>query len=398
MKLRIVFFAIICSVFLFSCQNRYHRPVPSGSTSTNQGNSSFGITTSNSYQVAKSEYERNFQSRYGLLFLKSSDVPFSGRILTIDTGESGEYVQSDEQWREGRKHGVSAKWFSNGIKMFERNYQDGKWHGTVTRWWPNGQKMYVRGYTNGVRHGKEITWRSDGTPLSIPHSSVPESVKKLGTTPSADTLSTVEEPDVLPTIDLPGFSDELVVEPQFQEAPMITADEQPALAEGEKENSSAPFPSFDPIDEPAFPQLDDSSELPLDAALDETAFPAADLGDLPSNNPPDVGFPELTNGGETADEMPEVAGESFSGLPELPDLAAESDEELPSLPALDGIGGDEELPGLPPLPGGAGDDSLPPLPTVDGGLDDLPLASSPLKVYSFGFFWVMGLERYPKLV
>jgi len=372
MKLRIVFFAVICSVFLFSCQNRYHKPAPSGSTSTSQDNPSFGITKSHSYQVAKSEYDTNFQSRYGLLYLKSSDVPFSGRILTIDTGENGEYVQSDEQWREGRKHGVSAKWFSNGIKMFERNYQDGKWHGTVTRWWPNGQKMYVRGYTNGVKHGKEITWRSDGTPLSIPHSSIPESVKKLGTTSSADTLPTVEEPDVLPSIDLPGFSDELVVEPQFQETPIITSEEQPALAEGEKENSSVSLPSFDPIDEPAFPQLDDSSELPLESALDEPTFPTADMDELPSNDPPDVGFPELPSGIETADEMPEAAEESFSGLPDLPDLAAESDEELPNLPALDGIGGEEELPGLPPLPGGAGDDSLPPLPTDDGGLDDLP--------------------------
>ena len=107
-------------------------------------------------------------SRYGLLYLKSSNDPFSGRILTVDIGESGEYVSSDESWKEGRKHGKSSKWFSNGIKMYERNYREGRWHGSVTRWWPNGQKMYVRAYTNGVRHGSEASWRSDGSPLSLP--------------------------------------------------------------------------------------------------------------------------------------------------------------------------------------------------------------------------------------
>ena len=109
------------------------------------------------YQVTEGEYDNFFVSRYGLLHQKFSDTPFSGRIIMISSGENGEYVSSDETWNEGKKDGVSTRWFSNGIKMYERNYNQGKWHGTVTRWWPNGQKMYVRAYSNGKKHGKEAT-------------------------------------------------------------------------------------------------------------------------------------------------------------------------------------------------------------------------------------------------
>ena len=183
-------------LFLFaSCENRYRRAnAPAHKSSVDSKYS--GKTGDDAYQVSQSEYDDNFVSRYGLLYLKSSNDPFSGRILTVDIGESGEFVSSDETWREGRKHGKSSKWFSNGIKMYERNYREGRWHGSVTRWWPNGQKMYVRAYSNGVRHGNEATWRSDGTPLSLPAD---------GSVPSMDNdLSTpVDSEDSLPDVELP---------------------------------------------------------------------------------------------------------------------------------------------------------------------------------------------------
>ena len=119
------------------------------------------------FQVTIEEYGNYFESRYGLLYQKLNDMPFTGRVLIIEKGDKGEFVASDESWTEGRKDGLSTRWFSNGIKMYERNYKEGRWHGPVTRWWPNGQKMYVRAYTNGTRHGKEATWRSDGSPIKL---------------------------------------------------------------------------------------------------------------------------------------------------------------------------------------------------------------------------------------
>ena len=101
------------------------------------------------YQVTADEFDEFFTYRYGLLYQKFSDNPFTGRIVTIDKGDKGDFVSQDEAWVNGRKDGVSTRWFSNGVKMYERNYIEGKWHGTVTRWWPNGQKMYVHAYTQG---------------------------------------------------------------------------------------------------------------------------------------------------------------------------------------------------------------------------------------------------------
>ena len=349
-----------CILLFTSCQNQYRRPAPSPNAPQGTKSSSVGITRSNSYQVAKSEYDANFQSRYGLLYLASSEQPFSGRILTIDTGENGEYVQSDEQWRDGRKHGVSAKWFSNGVKMFERNYKDGKWHGTVTRWWPNGQKMYVRGYTNGVRHGKEVTWRSDGTPLQVPSSKIPENVNIISS-PSKKTDPA--EMDSLPSIDLPGLEEEpsskpiMVAEPDPE--PLLPSIEDPL--DGNSQDIGE-LPSLDEVsselpvmDEPIFPEIEAADSGPLNDLLPETP----ELSDESSPNEPMdddfPGLPELPS--------PDSAEGALPPLPGDPVPAVEESSELPSSePGLD----------LPLLPGMEDEGGLPPLPDTDDGLGDLP--------------------------
>jgi hypothetical protein len=153
--------ALVALLFVSSCQNQYRQL-----TTPSTGRPSGVVDISGgAYQVTAQEYDQFFDTRYGLLFQKFSDSPFTGRVLTIEKSVKGEFVASDESWSRGRKHGVSSRWFSNGVKMYERNYDEGKWHGTVTRWWPNGQKMYIRAYNDGIRRGKDATWRSDGTPI-----------------------------------------------------------------------------------------------------------------------------------------------------------------------------------------------------------------------------------------
>ena len=155
--------SVLCVLIFSSCQNVYRQnPVPSQNSSQEM----IGVS-GDAFQVTIEEYGNYFESRYGLLYQKLNDMPFTGRVLIIEKGDKGEFVASDESWTEGRKDGLSTRWFSNGIKMYERNYKEGRWHGPVTRWWPNGQKMYVRAYTNGTRHGKEATWRSDGSPIKL---------------------------------------------------------------------------------------------------------------------------------------------------------------------------------------------------------------------------------------
>ena len=100
--------ALLALLSFSSCRNQYGQPVsvPSG------GSGGLVDVSAGAYQVTAQEYDEFFETRYGLLFQKFSDSPFTGRVLTIEKGVSGEYVASDESWSKGRKHGVSSRWFS----------------------------------------------------------------------------------------------------------------------------------------------------------------------------------------------------------------------------------------------------------------------------------------------
>ncbi|MEK9772636.1 MAG: hypothetical protein VW576_03630 [Opitutae bacterium] len=318
-----------------------------------------GKTSDDAYQVSAGEYDDNFVSRYGLLYLKASNDPFTGRILTVDLGESGEFVSSDESWKEGRKHGKSSKWFSNGIKMYERNYREGRWHGSVTRWWPNGQKMYVRAYTNGVRHGSEATWRSDGTPLSLPADGTPSAIQPTESFNNEDALPIVEMEDPVVLPDTSAVADELEFDsPAPIDDPAPLSLPEPSF-EQSPENPSDGFsdlPSFPPMEEEESTVEDEGGFPPIDNTdLPEIALPETDPASLPTDDSP---FPAL----------PEDAP---SDLPALPGL--DEPEVLPGNDPLPALPEETESGGLPPLPGIEEGGGLPPLPSSgDEGLGDLP--------------------------
>ena len=291
-------FSLVALLFLTACQNKYRQTeVPSSGPPVDAVN-----VSGDAYQVTAQEYDQLFETRYGLLFQKFSDSPFTGRVVTAEKSADGvEYVSSDESWSKGRKHGVSTRWFSNGVKMYERNYNDGKWHGTVTRWWPNGQKMYVRAYSDGLKRGKEATWRSDGTPIDLASGSAEEA--------SSDEPETPRE--VTPPLDSFPSSD----------AP---SDEPPSVP-GTEDSPAFPAAEPSPVDLPSFPVEDEPGLPPV---------PAPSGGDdLP-------GLPPLDSGS--------------GDLPPLP-----GGDDFPDLPPLDSGSGD-----LPPLPGAESEEEdLPPLPS-----------------------------------
>ncbi len=358
---------ILCSLlvllFFASCENRYRRGVPSSHATVD---SKFvGQTGEDSYQVSKTEYEDNFVSRYGLLYLKAGQEPFSGRILTVDIGDSGEFVSSDESWKEGRKHGKSSKWFSNGIKMYERNYKEGRWHGSVTRWWPNGQKMYVRAYTNGVRHGKEATWRSDGTPLSLPENGLPtvlQSDEELIPEATDNFIKPAESSDSENMVDDLEFNDPA---PSF-EAPILDISESSTdpVIDG-SDDAFSDLPDFPPAED-SLPDFDEEMPVLQDSGQDSLPLPDLDAIEAPSD---DLSLPEDDS---ISNELPGLPGLDIdeqineNDAPALPPISDDSDAGgLPPLPGLDDAG-------LPPLPG-LDDGGLPPLPGGgDDGLGDLP--------------------------
>ena len=114
MKYSLLLSSFALLLLFASCQNSYQQNVPAVS------NQSPVIGVSNDvFQVTAQEYENYFESRYGLLYQKFNDRPFSGRILTIEQGAGGDYISSDESWAKGKKNGLSARWFSNGMKCMK---------------------------------------------------------------------------------------------------------------------------------------------------------------------------------------------------------------------------------------------------------------------------------------
>lgn len=348
MKILILPLYAVCLLLFSSCQNVYRQSPPPVQNSP-QG--MIGVS-GDAYQVTIDEYGNYFESRYGLLHQKLNDMPFTGRILIIEKGDSGEFVASDESWSEGRKDGLSTRWFSNGIKMYERNYKEGRWHGPVTRWWPNGQKMYVRAYTNGARHGKEATWRSDGSPIKLADEPYLQTDKFEPVSPAnSEAVATDDEKD--------GFESQISVSPQS------TANEV---------TESAPFPDL-PSGNPT-PEESIFPALPVpEAAQNDFVAPA---GSNPSTDLPSFSAPDPVVDSSVFPELP--SNESSEDLPALPVSPAGSDD-FPPLPGLGGA--DSELPALPatsdgdtddltPLPPPSGDSALPPLPGLDSSGDDLP--------------------------
>ena len=362
MKNPLLLSLIVLIPFLASCQNSYRQESPNIHSNAPSAPQVVGVSK-DAFQVTIEEYGNYFESRYGLLYQKFNDRPFTGRILTIDKGASGSYVSSDESWKEGKKDGLSARWFSNGIKMYERNYSEGRWHGTVTRWWPNGQKMYIRAYTNGTRHGKEATWRSDGSPINlvtkptVSDSDGEGSIDKVSLPGNSPVNS---ESSDLPSIDLPGASDISTGNsapaeslPSFPESISSPGDDSSPSFPSDSNEAPSEFPPFpaepvessigsDPVQGlPPIPSVESSpSDFP---AFPQSPAPALPSDSLPAFPPSEEGLPSLPGSDPIENDLPAFPDSlpEDGGLAPLPGLPDADDGDLPPLPGLPDAGGDE---------------------------------------------------------
>ena len=342
-------------------------------------------------QIKADEYDTFFERRYGLLFKTFANEPFSGRIVTIENENGRDFVATDETYKAGKRDGLSARWFSDGQKMYERHYHEGKWHGLVTRWWPNGQKMYVRAYTNGQRHGQDVTWRSDGTQidLSIPVTPVPVRPSSPSTELGITTDTSIPRgqttlPEVETAIDpVPSFPP---IEPSLV-TPVTSGTASGALpglpANPAGLDTSLPvtsgFPELSPVPTldllpltvtPTFPSLDNATST---GGLDPFPGTPLDVTDpaIPSDTltldpifppPPPIPFSEI----------PLTPPPLDSGLPPSPPLPPPLDNSLPEFPPLDSGSVPENVD---PLPGAPLDF---PAPVEPPATPDFPPAAPPV--------------------
>jgi len=315
-------------------------------------------------QIKADEYDTFFERRYGLLFKTFANEPFSGRIITIENENGRDFVATDETYKAGKRDGLSARWFPEGQKMYERHYHEGKWHGLVTRWWPNGQKMYVRAYTNGQRHGQDVTWRSDGTQIDL----------SMPVTPAPVRTSS-------PSTELGITTDTSIPERQ--------------TALPKVETTIDPVPSFPPIEPSSVTPVTSGTSLetlpglPANPAVLDTSLPATsgfpELSPVPTPDPlPLTGtppFPPLDNATSTTGGLDSIPGTPLRVTdPAIPSDALTPDPIFPPPPTPT-----SEIPlapppldsGLPSAPPPPLDNSLPDFPPLDSGsvpgsVDPLP--------------------------
>ena len=76
----------------------------------------------------------------------------------------GEKVKkSEENYKSGKKEGISIWWFINGNKQLECNYKDGKLNGTLKRWYLNGTPEREDNYVNDLLNGYSKTYYKEGS-------------------------------------------------------------------------------------------------------------------------------------------------------------------------------------------------------------------------------------------
>jgi antitoxin component YwqK of YwqJK toxin-antitoxin module len=355
------------------------------------------------FRVNKSEFDQFFTLKFGLLYQKLSSEPFSGRIILIDESSTQKYVYSDESWLGGRKDGTSAKWFSNGIKMYERNYKDGKWHGTVTRWWPNGQKMYVTAYSDGVKTKKEAKWMSDGTQfnsdMSFEKTADDSTDLKSAESSSVEVVEEVNKP--VTSLEVTAPEDKALTSPanpsEDSIAPIIPVENENIEKTISDQSTELVLPTLEKSEEVQF----DSQEMQQDSTnvtdsnlklTEETAV--QDQATLPVVSDESTDLPTLpdspdTNDGDNLPPLPDFSSPQKSdsvpslpsqdaALPDLPDLPTPEVDTptggLPPLPTPVGDAPSNDLPGLPTPEVNGASEGLPPLPNPEGGVlsDDLP--------------------------
>ncbi|WP_109832892.1 toxin-antitoxin system YwqK family antitoxin [Reichenbachiella versicolor] len=141
MKLVIVYIRPICLLtigLLFSC-----RP-----------------NTSQDISVPEIEltWNENFYLDNGVVYLDS--IPYSGYLLSY----RNEKLYSKEGYYDGRLHGTTAKYYSDGKLMQVRPYANGEKDGEHLGYYPNGKLKFKYYFEDGLSQGTHYEWYKDGNP------------------------------------------------------------------------------------------------------------------------------------------------------------------------------------------------------------------------------------------
>lgn len=92
----------------------------------------------------------------GIVFFKND--PFCGTAVLFENTikvASTEYV-------EGRKDGLTQKWFASGQISYEAHYKNGRKDSVSRTWWKNGNMRTESNFENGKPEGTQLSWYRGG--------------------------------------------------------------------------------------------------------------------------------------------------------------------------------------------------------------------------------------------
>ena len=100
--------------------------------------------------------------RENVVYLKNSDSPYTGKSFEFhDNGQK----KSEDNFKDGKPHGIVFSWYENGQKETEANFKDGKEDGPLGSWHENGQKKLEGNFKDGKMDGLVVSWHENGQKL-----------------------------------------------------------------------------------------------------------------------------------------------------------------------------------------------------------------------------------------
>jgi antitoxin component YwqK of YwqJK toxin-antitoxin module len=142
--------------------------------------------------VSEAEYSLSQLLKSGDLILDPQhQIPYSGWVR--ETYPDGVQIKSRSRMKDGKLHGESSGYFSNGNLQVMEHFQkgvshgkrlrfnedgsksaeepivEGQFHGVVLKWHSNGQLAESIEYNHGIPHGDASAWFDDGTVRSRAH-------------------------------------------------------------------------------------------------------------------------------------------------------------------------------------------------------------------------------------
>ena len=88
--------------------------------------------------------------RQGIKYEVNSTTPFTGQSVSYDRRE---VVVERIGYKNGKREGLSKKFFQNNQLEYRKYYKDGKLHGLKEEYYKNGQLKTKENYKHGKKHG-----------------------------------------------------------------------------------------------------------------------------------------------------------------------------------------------------------------------------------------------------